>query len=103
MKKQSQENTKSMRDLTKRNIRYICFRLKDIADGGAPMTSGGLMEYSDEVKSHMESQSDFGGWNNFGKTWDVDKKAFLVVVLRTSSIQSEWDKIVADEAQDLPT
>lgn len=94
----------NMDKLTRRNIRYICFRLQTEATGGtkAEKEDEGIMQFVDEVRGHMEEQEDFDGWNNFGKTWDVGEKSFLVAVLRKSSIQSEWDKVLKDEAKPLP-
>ncbi len=93
-----------MDKLTRRNIRYICFRLQTEAQGGAKAKKEdeGIMQYVDEVKEHMESQDDFGGWDKFGKTWDVDDKSPLVAVKRTSSIQTAWNKILKEEAKELP-
>ena len=92
-----------MKDLTRRQIRYICFRLQIEADGGNKAKKDDLhLKFVDEVKEHMEGQADFGGWLKFGKTWDVDEKAPLVVVLRSSSIQSEWNKVLLNEARELP-
>lgn len=93
-----------MDKLTRRNIRYICFRLQTEATGGvkAEKEVEGIMQFVDEVRDHMEQQADFDGWNNFGKTWDVGEKSFLVAVLRKSSIQSDWNKILKEEAKALP-
>lgn len=60
------------------------------------------MQFVDEVKEHMESQDDFGGWDKFGKTWDVDDNSPLVAVKRISSIQTQWNKILTEEAKELP-
>ena len=94
----------SMNDLTRREIRYICSRLQTEADGGSPATteSTGVMSFVNEVKEHMESQDDFGGWKMFAKTWDVDEKSPLVVVKRTSSIYTDWNKVLKKEAKDFP-
>lgn len=94
-----------MDKLTRRNIRYICFRLQTEAEGGnnAKPEKTGAMRYVEKVKKQMESQDEFGGWKKFGKTWDVDEKAQLVAVNRTSSIQTEWNKILKKQAKELPT
>jgi len=92
-----------MDELTRRQIRYICFRLQIEAEGGnKAKKDNGPLKFIDEIREHMETQSEFGGWEKFGKTWDVDGKAPLVVVIRTSSIQTEWDKVVEAEAKELP-
>ncbi|OGE28863.1 hypothetical protein A2867_02870 [Candidatus Daviesbacteria bacterium RIFCSPHIGHO2_01_FULL_40_11] len=98
---QTQHN---MDKLTRRNIRYICFRIQTEALGGAKADKEkeGIMQYVDEVKEHMESQDDFGGWDKFAKTWDVDDKTQLVAVTRKSSIQTDWNIILKKEAKELP-
>lgn len=104
MTKEITQTQAKMKDLTRRQIRYLCFRLQTEADGGAPAdpAEGGVMSLIEEVKDHMESQDDFGGWNMFAKTWDVDENSPLVVVKRTSSIYSEWNKVLKKESKDLP-
>ncbi len=92
-----------MDKLTRRNIRYICFRLKTEALEGIEAVGDGIMEHVAEVKEHMADQSDFGGWEKFGVTWDVDEKAHLVVVLLKRSHESAWNKVVAKQAKDLPS
>lgn len=94
-----------MKNLTKRQIRYICFRLQTEADGGNPALpeDRAPMSFVDKVKKHMESQDDFGGWKMFAKTWDVDEKSPLVVIPRISSIYSDWNNVMKKEAKDLPT
>ena len=59
------------------------------------------MTFVPDVKSHMESQDLFNGWAKFGHTWDVDDKSPLVVVSRQSSLQSDWNNVVAKNAKEL--
>ncbi|MEK7526143.1 MAG: hypothetical protein AAB546_01545 [Patescibacteria group bacterium] len=94
----------TLKDLTRRQIRYICFRLQTAAEGGAKVdeSEGGIMELAWQIKDHMESQEDFGGWAKFARTWDVDDKAPLVAILRTHSIQTEWNKILKEETKVIP-
>jgi hypothetical protein len=91
-------------DLNRRQIRYICFRLQTEATGGHPATKEktGLMSLVEDVKKNYEEQAEFGGWANFAKTWDVDNKAVLVAVLRTSSIYTDWNKVLKEETKELP-
>ena len=93
-----------MDQLTRRNIRYICFRIQSEQSGGvtAPIESSGIMAHIEEVKAHLEEQDGFGGWDKFAKTWDVDEKYPLVVVGRRSSIQTEWKKVLEKNAKELP-
>jgi hypothetical protein len=96
--------TLNLEDLSRRQIRYICFRLQTEAEGGGRANSQktGVMAYVDKVKKHMETQDGFGSWKTFAKTWDVDNKSPLVVVKRISSVQTEWNKILKEEAKELP-
>ena len=93
-----------MEKLTRRNVRYICFRIQNQEKGGVkpPFNEKGIMEHMQEIKDHMEGQEDFGGWAKFAITWDVDEKSYFVIVKRKSSIYSEWNRVVDKEAKDLP-
>ena len=96
---------KELTSLTRRQIRYLCFRLQTAAEGGskADPEEGGLLKHVLAVREHMEDQDGFGGWKTFAKTWDVDEKSPLVVINRTSSVQSEWNKVLKKESRDLPS
>ena len=85
-------------------MRYILFRLQTEATGGAKAKEEktGIMKFVEKIREHFEEQDDFGGWEKFAKTWDVDDKSHLVAVKRNSSIQTEWNKILKDEAKELP-
>lgn len=91
-------------NLTRRQIRYVLFRLMTEADGGAKANKEkeGNMKLVDEIRDHFETQDDFGGWSKFAKTWDVDEKAPLVAVLRTSSINSDWNNSIKGTTAELP-
>jgi hypothetical protein len=99
------QDQSELENLTKRQIRYICFRLQTEALGGAKAKTEkeGPMSLTDEVKSHFEDQEDFGGWERFAKTWDVDEASPLVAVRRTSSIYTNWNRALKKETQELPT
>ncbi|QQG41624.1 MAG: hypothetical protein HYV90_05730 [Candidatus Woesebacteria bacterium] len=92
-----------MDNLTRRNIRYICFRLQTEAEGGskAEAEETGIMSYVDQIKELMESQSEFEGWKKFAKTWDVGEEDPLKAVNRLSSIQNDWNKVLKKEAKEL--
>lgn len=93
-----------MENLTRKEIRYLCFRFLQEVDGGNPVIEekDGIMSFAKEVKEHFEKEEDFDGWNHFGKTWDVSEKAPLVAVTRTRSLVSEWNKEVELTAKDFP-
>lgn len=105
MKETTQTQPNNIKNLTRRQIRYICFRLQTEAEGGnaADREHAGVMSFVAKVKNHMESQDDFGGWKMFAKTWDVDERSPLVVIKRNSSIYTDWNKILKKEARDFPT
>lgn len=103
--KETMQTQLKLSDLNRRQLRYICFRLQTEATGGVkalPEDTGPMLLVS-EIKSNYEEQDDFGGWNNFAKTWDIDVKSPLVAVLRTSSIYTDWNKVLKAEAKELPT
>ena len=95
---------KKIEDLTRREVRYLCFRLQTEAEGGnqATQENEGLMSFVNLIKEHLGDQDDFGGWPKFAKTWDVDQKSPLVTVKRSNSIHSEWNKVLKSLAKDLP-
>jgi len=104
MTKEITQTQPKMKDLTRRQIRYVCFRLQTEVEGGnaATQESTGTMSFVDKIKKHMESQDDFGEWKMFAKTWDVDEKSPLVVVKRVSSIYTDWNNVLKKEAKDIP-
>lgn len=91
-------------DLSRRQIRYLCYRLQTEAEGGNKATpeDSGVMSNISLVKEHMEDQDDFGGWSKFAKTWDVDQRSPLVTVRRNSSIHTEWNRTLSKLAKALP-
>lgn len=91
-----------MTSLTRSKIRYICFRLQSEKIDGIPLSKDGALKYAIDVKEHMEDQDYFGGWEKFGKTWDVDEKAPLVVIPLKKSLESEWNSILNKTAKPLP-
>ena len=91
----------NMENLTRRNIRYICFRIQIEEVEGRSSKGDGILAFVSEVKAHIEGQDMFNGWAKFGHTWDVDEKAPLVVVSRVSSLQSDWNKVVEKNAKDI--
>ena len=60
------------------DIRYICFRLKTLAENNEPLKDGVTLngkKYSkttlNKIKKEVEMLDNFGGWENFNVTWDV--------------------------------
>ncbi len=90
-----------MENLTRREIRYNCFRIQLHEVEGRPLKAEGILKFVADIRAHMEGQDMFNGWEKFGQTWDVDDKAPLVVVSRTSSLQTEWNKVVEKNAKDI--
>lgn len=92
-----------MNSLTRSKIRYICFRLQSEKVRGVILDKEGVLTYALDIKEHMEEQDYFGGWEKFGKTWDVDEKAPLVVVPLKKSLESEWNATLKKNAKLLPS
>lgn len=83
--------------LSRRQLRYWCFRYRTEAEGGAPSTGAprGLRE-------HYESQGAFRGWPEFGGAWDVDQKDPFLAVLRQFTVWEEWDATLRRVAVPFP-
>ena len=84
--------------MTRREIRYWFFRFKNAlevegaSDEGAP--SG--------LKEHYEEHPHFGGWENFGVTWDLDPEDVEVIVPLRYSLEQQWNTEIASLARPFP-
>lgn len=82
-----------LRDLSRRKVRYLLFRIQN----GNPVSE------DDGVKGHFESQDEFDGWHNFSKTWDVGAQGawpegHWVARPRKRSVWTEWQELLGDQA-----
>lgn len=87
-----------MRGLTRRKLRYWCFRFHTEATGGASADEAppGLRE---EVEAHPH----FGGWDQFGVSWDFDPDDHTRIVPLRHSLLEQWNTQAWASARDLPT
>lgn len=80
--------------LTRRQIRYDCYRLRTEAQGGE---EAGIAQ---EFRAFFESQYWFMGWENFASTWDLSEDG-REAVPRKFSEEAEWNSRLAEIAVDL--
>lgn len=89
-----------LENLTKRQVRYWCFRFQNANSGGASAKGAPA-----KLKGHFEQHQFFtllGGWSGFAKKWDIDTGDPLTVVARDKSIQQEWHETLVENAKVLP-
>jgi len=84
-------------NLTKRQVRYWCFRFKTEADGirsaeGAP----------EGLKRHFESLEWFTSWKDFTVTWDVVESSPLQIRPLKESAEKIWNRVLEENAKELP-
>ena len=87
--------------LSRRQVRYWCFRWQNEATGGA-----GAQDAPAGLKAHFESQQFFqaiGGWAGFAAQWDVSRQPPWEIVPRDKSVAQEWLEVVTQNAKELPT
>lgn len=84
-------------ELSRRDVRYWCFRFQTELDGGVKAKGAPR-----GLKKYMEHQEEFRGWNEFAKTWDVSHTQSLVVIERYFSVWEQWEAKLRREAKPLP-
>lgn len=89
---------KDVRELGRRKVRYRLYRIQ----------SGDLVDSKDGLKAHFESQDEFDGWHNFGKTWDTGPEGswpegHFVAVHLDESLEAQWQKTLLGLVSDFPT
>lgn len=89
-----------LNELSKRSVRYWCFRYQNEAQGGAKATGSprGLKKYF-EALDLFEA---LGGWSMFADKWDVNEQSPLEIVVRKKSITQQWREDLIDGAMPLP-
>lgn len=88
---------KTARNLTRRQLRYRLYRIQ----------SDDPVEKKDGLKAHFESQDEFDGWHNFGKTWDTGPEGkfpegHYVAQPLHESLEAAWQRRVLLLAADFP-
>lgn len=86
-----------MASLTRRKVRYLCFRLKTEAEGGEPAP-----ELPAAFKETFEGQELFRGWAAFGVSWDVGKEDFWSITLLKESLAKKWEKTLLQKVPVFP-
>jgi len=81
---------------TRRRVRYWFFRFRTEVTGGAPATGAPR-----GLRAKWEADPYFGGWENFGVTWDLDVEGTRIVPLR-HSLEQTWNNEAWANARDLP-
>jgi len=84
-------------ELSRRQIRYWCFRFKTEAEGGPPATGAPR-----GLRQRLEGEDAFEGWRKFAITWDVDEDEPLVVIPRNFSVWEDWDRTLRRVVKPLP-
>lgn len=106
--------------ITRKQLRYWCYRLKTESDGGAD--SDAPQEISDFLES-KEIWPLTGGWSNFSVTWDINDplgekpEAYnqaqmskrveqnienFDIVARTKPIEDMWNSHLQSVAKEMP-
>lgn len=85
-------------NLTKRQIRYWCFRFHSESTAGTVATDA-----PDGLKVHFEGLPWFPGWKSYGVTWDVDPKNTLDIKPLKQSLVDVWNHEAIGLAREFPT
>lgn len=86
-----------MENLTRRKVRYWCFRFKTEKLGGDPANDS-----PDGLREHFENLEWFDSWLNFGITWDVRDDNPLVLSKLKLSHDESWINTLKSETKELP-
>jgi hypothetical protein len=83
--------------LTRRNVRYLCFRLRTEAEGG-----NAAPELPEGFKETFEEQENFRGWAAFGVSWDVDENDQWLAVILKESLARQWERTLLQKVPVFP-
>lgn len=87
-----------MTKLTRHDVRYWCFRFRTAAEPGGNSAGGA----PPGLRKQFEKDPHFGGWENFGMTWDVaTEDPYRIVPLRFT-LEQTWNTEAYASARDLP-
>lgn len=83
------------KELTRRQIRYLLFRLRTQEIGGAKAPT----KLPRGFKKSFTEQPKFRGWASFGVTWDVAEKpdSPWTIVFRDKSLEQEWNEVLIEK------
>ena|SRR3989344_4561556 len=83
-----------MDKLTKRQVRYWCFRFRTEDEGGAKADGAPR-----GLKNHFEDLEWFSDWKDFSLIWDVKEDSPLEIRRLKENAEDEWQKIVEKNAK----
>jgi len=84
--------------MTRRQIRYWFFRFRTELEPDGASAEGA----PEGLKEKYESHPYFGGWDNFGVTWDLDTDDTERIVPLRFSLEQQWNTEIASLARTLP-
>jgi len=85
-----------MNNLTKRQIRYWCFRFRTEVEGGAPASGAPA-----GLKKHFEDIEWFSSWKDFSLVWDVKEDSPLEMIRLKENAEEVWRKVIEANAKEL--
>lgn len=86
--------------MTRRQTRYWFFRLHQVALEVEGVSTEDIPE---GFAAEWEAHPYFGGWENFGVSWDLAPDSADTIVPLRYSLEQEWNREVSASARDLPT
>ena len=89
-----------LKQLTKKQVRYWCFRFKNEFEGGCDANDA-----PEGLKEYFETHDYFLGWDKFNGSlgWDVNFNSPLdIVPLKVGGMEA-WNKELSKNAIDLPS
>ena len=87
----------SLEKLTRRKVRYWCFRFHTEAIDGVDSSDA-----PEGLKEKFEEMEWFQGWDKFGVSWDISEEDNFRIVPRKTSIHQDWDKVIMSKFPVLP-
>jgi hypothetical protein len=81
----------------RRQVRYWLFRFRTAAEGGASAKGA-----PSGLRERFEDHPHFGGWENYGVTWDVSDDDPSVLVPLRVSLEVQWNTEAMASARELP-
>ena len=84
--------------MTRREIRYWFFRFRTELESDGASAEGA----PEGLREQYENHPHFGGWDNFGVTWDLDSDDVDVIVPLRFSLEQQWNSEIASLAKPFP-
>jgi len=75
----------------RKKIRYRLRRIQTAINGGP------AAEDTEGLKEQFEAMKYFGGWRDYGRTWDVDLVDPMLIVHRDFTVEEEWEMLVRNK------